>query len=54
MTDKDGTKWDGAQIDLLLERADNTVDLCKMRFAGEEYVITHSYEELLRKRAEIF
>ena len=53
-TDKDGTKWDGAQIDLLLERADNTVNLCEMKFAGEEYVITRSYEELLRKRVEIF
>lgn len=54
IVDKDGTSWNGTQIDLLLERADKVINLCEMKYCSEEYVITEAYDRKLRDRISIF
>lgn len=39
-----------AQIDLVIERGDNVVNLCEMKFADDEYVITKAYSEKLKQK----
>lgn len=45
-------KQDGVQIDLLIMRADNVVNLCEMKFSGGPYTITKEEENKLRNRIE--
>lgn len=52
-TDKDGKEWKGGQIDLLLDRSDNVINICEMKYASDTYTITASYEEQLRNRASL-
>ena len=49
-----GWKGDGAQIDLLIDRRDQTINLCEMKFSQGEFEITKQYDEHLRERAEMF
>ena len=49
-----GWKGNGAQIDLLIDRRDQTINLCEMKFSQGEFEITKQYDEHLRERAEIF
>ena len=42
------------QIDLLIDRADNIVNLCEIKYANMKYAITKDYEEKLREKIEIF
>ncbi len=44
----------GAQIDLLIDRADQTVNVCEMKFAQSEYEITKSDEESFENKLEMF
>ena len=44
----------GAQIDLLLERADNVISLCEMKFAEDDYSISSAEGENLRRRRTRF
>lgn len=44
----------GAQIDLVIDRADNTATLCEMKFSIDEYEITESYEANLRNKIQQF
>lgn len=44
---------DGAQIDLLIVRNDNVVNLCEMKFAQAPYVIDKEEEAKLRRRVEM-
>ena len=44
----------GAQIDLLIDRADRVINLCEMKFSVHPYRITDDYEKLLRDRMEVF
>ncbi len=42
----------GAQIDLILDRDDNVIDLCEMKYTRERFLVTADYyEKLLNKRA---
>ena len=42
-----------AQIDLLIEREDNTINLCEMKFSETPFTITSSYhKELLNKKQQ--
>lgn len=41
---------EGAQIDLLIARADNIVNLCEMKFAGDSYVIDKDEDLKIRRR----
>ena len=43
---------DGVQIDLLIARADNVVNLCEMKFTNGEYTISKEEEGKLRNRIE--
>jgi len=42
------------QIDLLIDRADNIVNLCEIKYANTPYVLTKDYEEKLREKIEVF
>lgn len=53
-TDKDGNQWSGAQIDLLIDRSDNVINFCEMKFSNTEYGISADYEEKLRNRVAVF
>ena len=44
----------GAQIDLVIDRGDQAINLCEMKFCTEEYVITSEYETKVRQRIGIF
>jgi AAA+ ATPase superfamily predicted ATPase len=42
------------QIDLLLDRADNIINLCEIKYSKIQYAITKDYEEKLREKIEVF
>lgn len=52
-TDKNGTEWKGAQIDLLIDRADDVINICEIKYAADKYEITADYEERLRSRQSL-
>lgn len=43
-----------AQIDLLLDRNDNTINLCEIKFCENEYCIDKKYETVLRNKIGAF
>ena len=43
----------GSEIDLLIVRDDNVVNLCEMKFAGDVYSIDKDEEAKLRNRIEM-
>lgn len=43
-------KTKGAQIDMIIERADRVVNLCEMKFTQNEFAIDKAYDEKLRDR----
>jgi len=43
---------EGVQIDMIIDRADNVVNLCEMKFSGSKYSISKDEEMKLRKRIE--
>lgn len=47
-------RGEGGQIDLLIDRRDQIINLCEMKFSQAEYEITKQYDEHLRERAEMF
>ena len=53
-TDKEGNVWPGAQIDLLLDRADGIIDLCEMKFYDGLYALSATDIESLRRKTEVF
>lgn len=48
--DKDGQ---GTQIDLIISRADNVLNMCEMKYYGEEFTVDKKYDMLLRNRQGI-
>jgi hypothetical protein len=44
----------GAQIDLVLERGDNVINLCEMKFSRHEYSIDKDDEKNLRNKLAVF
>ena len=42
------------QIDLVIERADNTIDICEMKFTEQEFTITKDYDHTLRHKLATF
>ena len=38
----------GSQIDMIIDRADNIVDLCEMKFTGATFAIDKNYDLTLR------
>ena len=45
---------DGAQIDLVIDRRDQIVNLCEMKFSNAKYAIDSKYEEVLRNKVNAF
>ena len=48
------TSSPGAQVDLMIDRKDDTVNLCEIKYAAAEYEITKSYEESLINKIGVF
>lgn len=44
----------GAQIDLLIDRQDNVINLCEIKFYNDEMTINKAYSENLRNKERIF
>ena len=53
-TDSDGTEWEGGQIDLLLDRNDEVINICEMKYSKTPFVITEDYERKLYAREATF
>lgn len=45
---------DGAQIDLVIDRRDQIINLCEMKFSTAKYAINADYEENLRNKINAF
>jgi AAA+ ATPase superfamily predicted ATPase len=45
---------DGAQIDLLIDRNDNIINLCEMKYANKEFVIAKNQDANLRNKRAAF
>ncbi|MFV0344931.1 MAG: AAA family ATPase [Bacteroidales bacterium] len=44
----------GAQIDLLIDRNDNLINLCEIKYSKTEFSIDKKYEQALQNKVEIF
>jgi AAA+ ATPase superfamily predicted ATPase len=44
----------GFQIDMLIDRSDNSINICEMKFYATEYELSKKESEVLRKRRELF
>ena len=44
----------GAQIDFIIDRNDNIINLCEMKYSMNEFVITKTYDENLRNKRCVF
>ena len=52
---KKGTKTEqGCQIDLLIDRADNCINMCEIKFHNAVFEVTQQYVNTLRDKREIF
>ena len=45
---------EGTQIDLLIDRMDNAISICEVKFYNDEYVLTREEANKLRKKRSIF
>lgn len=45
---------DGCQIDLLIDRDDRVINLCEIKWAADEFIVTKSYAADLRKKISLF
>ncbi len=52
--DADGTNWNGGQIDLIIDRSDNVMNLCEMKYSNSEYAISGEYAAKIRERESLF
>lgn len=44
----------GGQIDLIIDRRDQVINLCEMKFSASEYEITKKYNDEMQERKELF
>ncbi len=44
----------GVQIDLLIDRKDDIINLCEMKYSDNEFAINSPYEKELRNKEEVF
>jgi len=51
---KKATNQQGAQIDLIIDRADKCINLCEMKYSDSEFVIDKSYAENLQTKKRVF
>ena len=50
----DETYPDGVQIDLVLERADNVINICEMKYSATVYAIDKAYDSALGRKIATF
>ena len=50
----DGDGENGVQIDMLIDRDDNVINLCEIKFSKSEYEITSAYDREIHRKADIF
>ena len=50
----DETYPDGVQIDLVLERADNVINICEMKYSANVYAIDKAYDSALGRKIATF
>ena len=51
---KKGSKEKGTQIDLLIDRIDNAVTLCEIKYSDTLFIIDKKYAKELKNKIEIF
>jgi hypothetical protein len=51
---RSGSKEDGAQIDLLFDRTDNTITLCEIKYTNTPFTIDKAYAAKLSKKMDVF
>ncbi len=51
---KGSTKMPGAQIDFIIDRSDNCINLLELKFHNTEFEVTKDYASHLREKAEVF
>lgn len=51
---KSGKGEEGAQIDLLLDRKDQCINICEMKFSNTDFVIDKKYAAELDKKVNVF
>jgi AAA+ ATPase superfamily predicted ATPase len=49
-----GKKENGAQIDLLIDRSDKSINICEMKFSNSEFVIDKTYATALQRKLRVF
>ena len=49
---KGSEETDGMQIDLLIDRADDAVNVCEMKFYKAPYAVTKGYAQVLNSRLQ--
>lgn len=50
----DETIRDGAQIDLVIDRADRSMNLCEMKFSESEFIVDKAYARALKHKRDAF
>lgn len=50
---KRGDDIDGAQIDLLIDRNDNIINMCELKFYSDEFVVNRNYYKTIMHRQEL-
>ena len=48
------TETGNAQIDLIIDRRDRTINICEIKFSVAEFVIGQDYEKILQKKMQVF
>lgn len=51
---KEDAEDNRAQIDLVIDRGDHTINLCEMKFSTGQYTISEEYEQRIRHRMMLF
>ncbi len=49
-----GSEDDGAQIDLLFDRADDTITICELKYAASELVVDKAMFRALKRKLRVF
>lgn len=44
---------EGTQIDLVIDRKDNIIDLCEVKFLNDEFAVTKDYHQVLMRRKNL-
>lgn len=51
---QDNEEQQGFQIDLIIDRNDNIINLCECKYYNDTFIMTKQYAEILRKRRNAF